>query len=1224
MRKIFNVEYRKYFIVIFILIIGVFFLEISNDFNYENLSASTSNLESEDIAVTDVGVTLEITLVSGTDLIPNSTKTADMQKNTKNLQDAIDKVSESGGGVVYLPTGTFYFSKGGIAAHSNEDYAIRCRNNVHLKGAGTNENNSNNLTILKPYYYSPKADGGMDMFYFNNYADTGYNNTSNVTTSTKRDVTYTDINGTTQTLKNQTVYLINADFSDFIVDGDESRGGIAACGGVYKTDGKGFMINLFKDCDWDNVVVKNTDATGFGIDCPLNSTMTNCKAINCGKAATQSDGGASGFGIGTGYSNDESLIISNCVAINNKKFGFFFEHQSRFSSTHYPATTSKGFVVSNSVAGGNMYDFGGLKAYDVTFENVQSLSGKVDYTNTNFKKTTSVATACNRYTTITYSNNTSIKLNTNTQPIYFSMYSKNIYLTNTTITNYITDITSNTTENKWAINNGIIPLVTQTKYQPSNTMTRFEIINSLWRYANMPGTISATKTSKNDISSSQDYITKTIGYTDLGTETYQYDLDSIIWAYQSGIISKDTKFNPSNNCTRAQFVTMLYRLAGSPTVSGTIPFTDVEGTSYYYKAVVWGYNVGVIKGSTSNTFTPDLDITKSEVAIFLYRYHKLSSNTYRIIYNLNGGVASGNPTSYKKTSSTITLKNPTKSGYTFAGWTGSNGVTASTSVSIKKGTVGNLVYTANWKANLSSIGIKTKPTTTSYYTNDKVNTAGLVLNAYYTDSNVEEVTGGYTTYPTTLTTAGTQKITITYNGKTTSYNVNVTALSASSISINTNPNKLDYYLNDSVDTTGLVLNVKYNNGTTKTITSGYTSSPTTLTQIGTQKITVTYDNKTTTYDVNVKKNDVKSIAIKSVPETTLYYEGDYLDTTGLTLKVIYNNGNTKEITSGYTVDTTQLTTPGKQTITVTYASQTTTFNVTVNKIEISSIAIKNLPNQTTYFVGDSFSSEGLTLSIYKNSGYIEEITTGFTLSVANGTKLTKGTHSITVTYSGKTTTFDIIVNELQQESLILLSRPTKTNYVVGDKFTTSGLELQYIDATGKKNNITSGYAISFKDGTILNQVGTQTITITYNNKQVNFNIKVNKVKKLEVNKSIIKTEYNVGETFELANIDLTATYQDDTKEKITNGYDITIEEGTTFTTPGEKNVTITYGGSTTTFKVNVSDSEENVEKTTTEAKETSTNQTNNLNLLYLLISIGLILVIGIILYLKYKKNQKVE
>ena len=71
---------------------------------------------------------------------------------------------------------------------------------------------------------------------------------------------------------------------------------------------------------------------------------------------------------------------------------------------------------------------------------------------------------------------------------------------------------------------------------------------------------------------------------------------------------------------------------------------------------------------------------------------------YNISYNLNGGSVTGNPTSYDVTTQDFTLRNPTKTGYTFTGWTGSNGTTPQTTVVIRKGTTGNLSYTANWKA----------------------------------------------------------------------------------------------------------------------------------------------------------------------------------------------------------------------------------------------------------------------------------------------------------------------------------------------------------------------------------------------------------------------------------------------------------------------------------------------------------------------------------------------
>ncbi len=78
------------------------------------------------------------------------------------------------------------------------------------------------------------------------------------------------------------------------------------------------------------------------------------------------------------------------------------------------------------------------------------------------------------------------------------------------------------------------------------------------------------------------------------------------------------------------------------------------------------------------------------------------ASSYSITYDLNGGSAVGNPTSYTEETATFSLNIPTKTGYTFTGWTGSNGSTPQISVSIQKGTTGNLSYTANWMLNSNS------------------------------------------------------------------------------------------------------------------------------------------------------------------------------------------------------------------------------------------------------------------------------------------------------------------------------------------------------------------------------------------------------------------------------------------------------------------------------------------------------------------------------------------
>lgn len=115
----------------------------------------------------------------------------------------------------------------------------------------------------------------------------------------------------------------------------------------------------------------------------------------------------------------------------------------------------------------------------------------------------------------------------------------------------------------------------------------------------------------------------------------------------------------------------------------------------------------------------------------------IDKNTYNISYNLNGGSLNGQPTSYNVESSTFTLPQPTKAGYTFTGWTGSNGATAQKTVTVNKGTRGNLSYTANWQANKYTVtydanGGTNAPATQSFLYNsgEKLSTQAPVRTGY--------------------------------------------------------------------------------------------------------------------------------------------------------------------------------------------------------------------------------------------------------------------------------------------------------------------------------------------------------------------------------------------------------------------------------------------------------------------------------------------------------------
>lgn len=109
-------------------------------------------------------------------------------------------------------------------------------------------------------------------------------------------------------------------------------------------------------------------------------------------------------------------------------------------------------------------------------------------------------------------------------------------------------------------------------------------------------------------------------FTDVHEGDYFYA--SVLWAADHGITTgkSATRFAPADTCTRAQVVTFLWRAAGSREPQTTEnPFTDVAEGSYYYKAVLWGYENGIVKGTSDTTFEPDKVINREQAVTFIWR-----------------------------------------------------------------------------------------------------------------------------------------------------------------------------------------------------------------------------------------------------------------------------------------------------------------------------------------------------------------------------------------------------------------------------------------------------------------------------------------------------------------------------------------------------------------------------------------------------------------------------
>ena len=154
----------------------------------------------------------------------------------------------------------------------------------------------------------------------------------------------------------------------------------------------------------------------------------------------------------------------------------------------------------------------------------------------------------------------------------------------------------------WAVEQKITSGTSATTFSPDASCTRAQMVTFLWRAAGSP----KVENGKNP-------------FTDVKADAYYYD--AVLWAVEKGVTSgtSATTFSPDATVTRGQTVTFLYRNAGSPEVSGTMPFADVEADAYYAKAVQWAVQQKITTGTSETTFSPMSDCTRGQIVTFLYR-----------------------------------------------------------------------------------------------------------------------------------------------------------------------------------------------------------------------------------------------------------------------------------------------------------------------------------------------------------------------------------------------------------------------------------------------------------------------------------------------------------------------------------------------------------------------------------------------------------------------------
>ena len=154
----------------------------------------------------------------------------------------------------------------------------------------------------------------------------------------------------------------------------------------------------------------------------------------------------------------------------------------------------------------------------------------------------------------------------------------------------------------WAVEKGITTGTSATTFSPNASCTRAQIVTFLWRASGSP----EPKTASNP-------------FTDVAANAYY--CKAVLWAVENGITTgtSATTFSPDAPCTRAQGVTFLWRANGSKTASAAASFTDVASDAYYAPAVAWAAEQNVTGGVGNGLFSPDTTCTRAQIVSMLYR-----------------------------------------------------------------------------------------------------------------------------------------------------------------------------------------------------------------------------------------------------------------------------------------------------------------------------------------------------------------------------------------------------------------------------------------------------------------------------------------------------------------------------------------------------------------------------------------------------------------------------
>lgn len=476
---------------------------------------------------------------------------------------------------------------------------------------------------------------------------------------------------------------------------------------------------------------------------------------------------------------------------------------------------------------------------------------------------------------------------------------------------------------------------------------------------------------------------------------------------------------------------------------------------------------------------------------------------------------------------------------------------------------------------VTGITLTDLPGKTSYIEGDEINPDGGKLLVNYDNGTSETIDLTLDMLGTvTAGSAGEMTVTVTYKGKTTTFNIAVAKREITDVSWYTKPSKTDYVEGQNLDLSGGKLNVTYNNGqseivdVTESMISGYDSSV-----VGKQTVTITYGDRELTFEVNVEKKTVTGIEFGTNPVTE-YVVGTAFSMDGVTLLVTYNDGSIVEIPvtqSMYSAP--DLSTTGDKSVKVSFEGKEINFTVHVREAEVTGIELSKSPDKVDYIENQKFDPAGGIVTVKYDNGKTEEVDLSEAECIADFS--TPGEKTVTIKYAGFETQLKITVKKKSLTSVEWLKEPDEKVMKEDLPFIYSGTVRLLFD-----NGTSTDVVVDDSNADVVDydasKPGKQKVTITLSD--YNFSDDMLSALSYEVTvepkvctgiafKDSSRKEYVEGQSFDYDNTVLVVTYDNgNSEEVVSNSGMIT---GFDSTKLGPQTITATYNGMTTSLEVQI-------------------------------------------------------